>query len=143
MKSEKGITLISLITYITVLLLAISVITLMTNFFINNLNEAENTSENMVEINKFDLSFLSDIKQEGISVYNVSEQSIILEDRAGNDIQYIYENNSIYRIENGTQKIKINENITGFSASLEGNKISIIMSINDTDISKEYKLGKY
>ena len=111
----------------------------------NNINESENTSENMAEINKFDLSFLSDIKRNGISVYKISDTGnlIVLEDRIGNDIQYIYESNNIYRIENENEKIKISENISDFSASLDNNKITVTIKINDKEIFKQYKLGKY
>lgn len=149
MKSEKGITLISLIVYVSVLLLAISAITLMTNFFINNTNEAQNSSKKMAEISKFDLVFLNDIKKEGISIYNPTDYntpatSIILEDINGNNIQYIYNNNIIYRIENGTEKIKINEDINVFEVQKINDKtISIKITINGKEILKQYKLGKY
>jgi len=146
MKSEKGVTLISLISYVIVLLLVVSAVTLTTNFLMNNMNETQKKSENISQINKFDLAFLKDIKQENISIYKISDdkRSIILEDQIGNDIQYIYSNNSIYRIENTEEKIRVNEKIEDFEiVSAEGSKIEIKITVDETSITKQYKLGKY
>lgn len=144
MKEEKGITLLSLITYIIVLLLVISVVTLVSNFLMNNMNELQSDSKDISEINKFDLSFLTDIKQERVSVYQIGENGefIILEYPDGRDVQYIYDENSIYRIENNQEKRKISSNIETFKINAEGNKISLVLKIGQEERKKEYKIGK-
>ena len=144
MREERGVTLISLITYMIVLLVAISVITLITNFFINNMNEVENDSKGISWINKFDLLFLSDIKQENISIYKIdTENYIILEKSNGTDIQYIYQDNTIYRIENGEDKIKLIEDIEEFSIRSQNNEIELSIKVEEYETTKHYKLGKY
>lgn len=144
MKEEKGITLLSLITYIIVLLLVISVVTLVSNFLMNNMNELQSDSKDISEINKFDLSFLTDIKQERVSVYRIGENGefIILEYPDGRDVQYIYDENAIYRIENNQEKRKISSNIETFKINAEGNKISLVLKIGQEERKKEYKIGK-
>lgn len=99
MKEEKGITLITLITYIIVLLIAISVVTLIVNYFMKQMNQTEENNSYMEEINQFNYAFLSDIKQEGVSIYSARGTTIILEYENGKDVQYIYQDNQIYRIE--------------------------------------------
>lgn len=145
MRDEKGVTLISLITYVIVLLIAISAITLITNFFINNMNEVENDSKGISEINKFDLLFLSDIKQENVSIYKTDQNGsyIIFEKADGTDIQYIYQDNKIYRIENGSNKIKVNDEIENFYISTQNEKIEVIIEVEGYKTTKHYKLGKY
>lgn len=144
MKEEKGITLLALITYIIVLLLVISVVTLVSNFLMNNMNELQSDSKDISEINKFDLSFLTDIKQERVSVYQIGENGefIILEYPDGRDVQYIYDENAIYRIENNQEKRKISSNIETFKINAEGNKISLVLKIGQEERKKEYKIGK-
>lgn len=150
MREERGITLISLITYVVVLLLIISAVTLTTNFLMNNINEVEDNSKNISEINKFDLAFLKDIKQENVSIYKIGEdnKSIVLEyQNIGTDIQYIYQENKIYRVENGKEKILINDRIKEFQIYKEENdqddQINVTIKVEGYEVNKKYKLGKY
>ena len=146
MKEEKGFTLLSLITYIIVLLVVISIVTLVTNFLISNRNEMQENSKNISEINKFDFAFLKDIKQEEVSVYQISEDKtiLVLEYDDGKDVQYIYQENCIYRVENGVERIKISENIEKFEISSQEKEITLILKVEGQDqISKHYKLGRY
>ena len=145
MKEERGITLISLITYVIVLLVVVSVVTMVTNFLIHNMNEVEQNAKGISEINKFDVVFLKVIKQENISIYKTAEDGkyIILEDKvSGRDIQYIYQDNKIYRIENATEKIEVNAGIEKFEISSQEDQINVLIKVEGYETTKQYKLGK-
>ena len=147
MKKNEGITLISLIVYIIVLLIAISIITMITTSMTQNLGEIERTSRSVSKINKFDMYFLSDIKNEGVSIYDVNENHIILEDKNSNMIQYIYQNNVIYRIEGDSgPQIQICNNISNFTITRDEENtdvINIMINTEDYSSQKSYKIGKW
>lgn len=148
MKNSKGITLISLIVYIIVLLMVISIIATITTSMTTNLGAVEKSSKDVSKVNKFDMYFLSDIKNEGISIYDIkSNEYIILEDKNGEIIQYILKENAIYRLEekNDTQ-IQICNEITGFEITKETNNkitIKIVVRENNYTSTKTYKIGKW
>lgn len=148
MKKNQGITLISLIVYIIVMLIAISLITIITTSMTKNLGSVEKASKSISKINKFDMYFLSDIKNEGVSIYDVQSGGyIILEDKNGNIIQYVYDNNMIYRVEgkNNTQ-IQICNNISEFTITEDELKIDVIkikISTEDYSSEKNYRIGKW
>lgn len=146
MKEEKGITLISLIAYIIILLVVISIVTLATNSFVNNMDGVEEDTRGMAEVNKFDVAFLKDLKQEGVSVYQISEDNnkLVLEYQDGKDIQYIWDHDTIYRIDNGKENVKICQNIEKFKVEEGEEKLIITIQVKgQKENQKEYKLGKY
>ena len=146
MKKNQGITLISLIVYIIVMLIAISLITMITTSMTKNLGTVEKASKSATKISKFDMYFLSDIKKQGVSIYDTkSEEYIILEDSYGNIIQYVFENNVIYRIdENNDSQIQICNNITTFQVIQdELGVINVIIGNDEYSSQKSYKIGKW
>ena len=66
MKEEKGVTLISLIIYIMVMILIVALIANISSSFYSNLNEFDSESENAVAFSKFNMIFLNDLKKENI-----------------------------------------------------------------------------
>ena len=62
MKTQKGITIMSIIIYITVMLLVIAVLSIITGFFINNTHILTEQSEYIAEYNKFNMFFIEDVK---------------------------------------------------------------------------------
>lgn len=109
MKSQKGVTLTSLIIYITVMLIVISIISVFSSFFYKNVDEIGNKVEPSKEITRFNSFFASDINKTSNSKVlecykspDLSENYVILEDGT----QYTYKNGGIYR-----GKVKICENI--------------------------------
>lgn len=149
MRRESGITLMTLITYIIVLLFVISAVTLITTFLMNNMNAMQDNNKSIYHINKFDLAFLEDVKQEKVSLYQeVTEgQNIIFEYPDGKTVEYIYQTGNIYRIESKNNqeigKIKISEQIKeNFTIHTSGDQIDIIIGAGEYQIEKHYKLGK-
>lgn len=104
MKSEKGITLMSLIVYIIAMCLVMATLAVISEFFFNNKEHIVDSSRNISEYNKFNMYFIEDVKNNK-STYTVTDNEIIFED--GTSYTFIQnEDNSIYR-----NKVKICENI--------------------------------
>lgn len=104
MKSEKGITLISLIIYMIAITIVIGILATVSSSFHNNIDYIKENSKYVSEYNKFNMYFVEDVKNNR-STYNVTENEIIFEDGT----VYTYKSGtdkSIYR-----NKIKICENI--------------------------------
>ena len=106
MKSNKGITLTSLIIYIIVLMLALGVLSVISKFFYRNLDYVESLGDNVSEYNKFNMFFLEDAKKNTniISISNDNKQIIF-----GDGTVYTYKggnDKSIYR-----NKVKVCRNV--------------------------------
>ena len=65
MKIERGITLVSLIIYILVMIIVIGVMSQIITRFYSNTKEFNADTESVLEFNKFNSYFLKEIKQKG------------------------------------------------------------------------------
>lgn len=104
MKKENGITLITLIIYMIVMCIVISILASISNFFFRNTNIIKEDSKYISEYNKFNMYFLDDIKNNE-NTLEVKNDEIIFEDGT----TYTFKkgpDNSIYR-----NKAKICNNI--------------------------------
>lgn len=104
MKSEKGITLISLILYIILLVVVVSMLSVMSNLFFSNTRFITNNSKYVSEFNKFNMYFIEDVKNNK-DIYKITTNEIIFADGT----IYTYNQNpdsGIYR-----NKVKICNNI--------------------------------
>lgn len=106
MKSEKGITLTSLIIYLGVTLIAVTTITTFTSFFVSNMDEVRAQEEYAPEFNKFSMFFIADIKNNRTA--EVTPTQVEFED--GTIYQYNATEKVVYR--NNT---KITEKVDSFS----------------------------
>lgn len=91
MKSEKGITLTSLVIYIAVATIVVSSMALLSSYFYNNMKLIKNDSNYVVEYNKFNMFFIQDIKNNKTA--NVTTKTIEFDD----DTMYEYKDEKIYR----------------------------------------------
>lgn len=104
MKSEKGITLMSLIIYMIVMSLVLSMLALFSDMFYTNTNYLTENSKYMAEYNKFNMYFIEDVKNNK-NVSLLTDTQIVFED--GTTYTYkVSPDNSIYR-----NKVKICTNI--------------------------------
>ena len=101
MKSEKGVTLISLIVYLILLIFVITILSIVSSYFYTNLDKVGDMGKNMAYFNKFNMYFIEDIKN-NTEVYSTENNKLIL----GDGTIYTFTENSIYRNKN-----KICENI--------------------------------
>lgn len=105
MKSEKGITLMSLIIYMVVMSLVLSMLALVSDMFFSNTNYLTEDSKYMGQYNKFNMYFIEDVKNNK-DITSLTDTQIVFKDAT----TYTYmanPDNSIYR-----NKVKICSNIT-------------------------------
>ena len=94
MKSEKGITLISLIIYLVILAIILGVLASISINIFNNLKYAKDTGKDLYQFNNFNMYFIDDVKNNS-KIYDLDEEGhkIIFIDGT----VYTFENNNIYR----------------------------------------------
>ena len=90
-KSEKGITITSLVIYMFILIIVIGILTTISTFFYTNIGEVVDTPKYVNEFNKFVMFFGVDVKNYNSAV--VSDNTIQFKEGP----TYIYQNNGIYR----------------------------------------------
>lgn len=96
MKSEKGITLVSLVTYIAVMIIVLVVMNSIITIFYNNNQGVRLSVKEIIEFNKFNIYFLKEIKAYNNSVDTIDSKDgnpyIIFE--SGNS--FLFKDNRIY-----------------------------------------------
>ena len=116
MKSEKGITLTSLVIYVIGITIIFAVVANLTIYFNKNSRTIENTTNNSAQVTRLNQYLINDTKKENVKVVKVSSNAIILEIN-GENIKYIYDvySKGIYRnkvkIANDVQSLKIEKEI--------------------------------
>lgn len=124
MKSEKGITLTSLVIYIMLVLIIVGILATITASFQNGIKEINNEGTNNSEVDKFNVYFLKEVKKQGNEIESISGTEILFKE--GNKYTF-KKDNSIYLNDN----IKIAENIEkcSFESNLENGKVVITVKI--------------
>jgi Tfp pilus assembly protein PilE len=119
MKSQKGVTLISLIIYIIVMAIVVAVMATISKYFYTNTSKANNDINAIAEFTKFNNYFTEEINHEGIKVLKCEttdedkyESYIVF----SNGVQYsfISANEGVYR-----DKAKICSGVTKCKFSYE------------------------
>lgn len=109
MKNQKGITLISIVVYVIVMIIILGVMSLIIDNFYNNTDTLQGNVAEIVAFNKFNNYFLKEIKTNNNRVDNVSDNYILF--GTGNSFSFI--DNSIYY-----NNIKICNNVKSMQISL-------------------------
>ena len=118
MKSEKGITLISITRYVIVLAIVIGVMAILSRFFYSNMNNINSSIDPITEYTKFNSFFSDEVNHKNIKIL----QSGTTEDGQNfivfsNGIQYTYipDNKAIYmnkvKIAKGVDECTFTEDI--------------------------------
>ena len=121
MKSEKGITMISMTIYIIVMLLVVTAITSITTYFYKNIDTDSVNSNLNQQYTKFNSFFLEDTNKKGNAVArqeetkdengNMTQRFILF--TSGNQYTYVKSNKAIYINKNAEKSsrdyITINE----------------------------------
>ena len=137
MKSEKGVTLVSLIIYIIGLTTAIVMITIVSSFFHKNIDTSGSTIDSLVEFTKFNSYFVEQISKKNIEVINCDSNCIVFSD--GSQYTFIQENKGIYF---GNVKIARNVENCNFEyieavADDQKDTIKVRISFIDSETTKE------
>ena len=148
MRSERGITLISVTIYVIVMLIIISVITVLTSYFYRNV-DINSVSENLnQQYTRFNTYFTEEINKKGNKILATGETESTTGDEpqryiifsSGNQYTYVPANDSIY-----VNNIKIAENIQdcNFEKITENDKTKIKVTMsgeNDFQRTTTYTL---
>lgn len=140
MKNQKGITLMALTIYLIIFILVVSIVATLTSYFYTNVMTFDETTKSYSEINKFNMFFLQDLKDEKILIQTIPNQnSIVLYNKENLEtITYLSEHNGIYR--NGVLIAKNIESMK-FQVSSENSNILeiIITTAGKNNIAKTMK----
>lgn len=138
MKSEKGITLISVIIYVIVMLLVVTIASILTGYFYNNI-DINNTEQNAnVEFTKFNSFFTEEVNIRGNTILesdtegtSTGQKYIVFS--TGNQYTYIKNNKSIYK-----NNSKIASDIEEFNLKINNSdgKTTIEIELTSGNISK-------
>lgn len=136
MKSEKGVTLISLTIYIITLTIVVGIIAVISGVFFKNINDLEETNP-LEEYTIFNTYFSNEVNKEKIKVLDFDSNYIVFD----NGVQYTFvkENKGIYM-----NKVKICKDVESctFNYRTENEKsiIDVNMNINGRVTNTSYTL---
>ncbi len=104
MKSQKGVTLISLTVYIIVMVIMVAVVAVISTYFYTNTDSVTQTIHPLAEYTKFNSFFTEEMNHNNLKILACEENYIVFD----NGVQYTYvpENKGIYR-----NKVKISREV--------------------------------
>ncbi len=95
MKSQKGITLVSLIVYVFVMTIVVGIIAVVTGTFMKSLRDANFYNDPIAEYTAFNSYFTEEVNHKGVQITDCQDNYIVFD----NNVQYSFipENRGIYR----------------------------------------------
>lgn len=146
MKSEKGVTLVSLIIYVIAIIITVTIITFVTSYFAKNIDVTPKKYTYSDEFTKLESYFSEEANEEDNKILKVSakvndsdvnQQYIAFS--TGNQYTYIKENKAIYKnnikIASGVEECEFLEIIKNGKQA-----IKMIIKIQDIERTMEYVL---
>lgn len=132
MKSEKGITLISLITYVIIMSIVLLIMTGIINQFYKNTDSIQASTEEIVKLGQLNTYFLKEIKKQNNGIDTINQNYIVF--KTGNT--FTYNNHRIFY-----NQVLICDNIKDFSFSSENEKIvSYTAKLENFEKTMTYKI---
>lgn len=135
MKSEKGITLMTLGIYIVLILIVIGILTTIGANFQSGIRDINQEGIESSEIDKFNIYFLQEVKRQGNEIESVKDSEITFT----SNNKYIFENETINLVETRTnKKIVLSENIESckFSKKIENGKTIITVIVKAKNVEQ-------
>lgn len=139
MRNSKGITIITLIGYVILSIMVISVLVAITGNFKKNFNELDVQTTQEVEFDKINLQISKEIKDGNeVNKIQTTEKELVFKD--GTTYKYVQEDNAIYLNDN----IKIAEHITNCKFEIVNDKIlRVTPEIKDEKRVLEYPITTF
>lgn len=138
MKSQKGITMLSLILYVIAMVIVVGIVATITSFFYSNTENISEATDSLGEFNKFNLQIVSEVKQHGNSITSIENGGTRVTFSSGNT--YTFQGNAIYK-----NKIKISSDITDcqFRKDIKENKEILAVYFETKNFARtvEYVIG--
>ena len=127
MKSQKGISLISLTIYVIALTIIVAMVSVISSYFYKNMNSSTDTINPLTEYTKFNSFFSDEVNHSNIKVLECKENYIVFD----NYVQYTFipENKAIYK-----NKVKI-------CAEVESCKFEYNINNGKDVVSVKIKIG--
>ena len=146
MKSQKGITLASLAIYIVLIFIVIGILATINANIQGNVRNNNIDGEKMMEINKFNMYFLQEVKKHGNKIESIENSNKTIIFSSGKTFSFDSENNVIKMIDDEIQ-IEITKKIESctFVRNIENGKTIITVTIkpqNTEEIINEYILNE-
>lgn len=148
-RSQKGISLISVIIYIFSMLIAVSTVMMLNSFFFDNILQMRGIGEISSQNNKFNMFFVNDMKESySFELADTSE----LQDGSSKELQFIVNQNSSERItyslvnnEIYRNNVKIAENVSELQfETLEDSKgVKVFIKFSYESQEKTYTTTYY
>ena len=85
MKSQKGITLASLVIYITLVLITLAILAVVTSNMRSGVRDSGIEGTEIAEINKFSMYFLQEVKKQGNSIKKITSSNVEVEENVPGD----------------------------------------------------------
>ena len=122
MKSQKGLTLISVSIYVIVMIVVVGVISVVTGAFMKTLKSADFNNDPIAEYTTFNSYFSEEVNHQGLKVVECQNDYIVFD----NGVQYsfIAENSGIYR-----NQVKICRDIENCTFSQSENNGKTIITV--------------
>ena len=129
MKSEKGITMVSLIIYVIAMLITITIITIVTSYFYKNVDITSDRYTYFSEFTKFESYISEEVNKTDNQIIDIGEvtendktQNFVAFS-SGNQYTYIPENQAIYqnnvKIASGVEKCSFKEKFVNGKQAVE------------------------
>lgn len=142
MKSEKGITLISMTIYVIVMLIVVTVMVILTSYFYGNVDVNSTETKLNQQYTKFNSYFTEEVNKKDNKVMGIGETEDVTNNTkqryilfsSGNQYTFVPENKAIY-----VNNVKIAEDITDctFSKVEQNDKVIVTVTIKgDNNFTK-------
>ena len=145
MRSNKGITLTSLIVYVIVFCIVLGTMSMFTKYFNKNVGELTNTSKTTEQYTRFTTYLTDDINSKNRKEISVKGEDIInIEFLDGSSHLYVYSNNKLYYISQYegeiNKEITICNNVKNFKVLYEEDQLKIRMVIDEITYNNNYSI---
>lgn len=147
MKSQKGITMLTLVVYVASFLVVAGIVGAITTYFYNNMSLLNGNSASSADYNKLNVYIMKQAKTSGVQVSGKTDNPKKVNQGSDESVKYI-----TFKLPNGTEntfctigdilyfnKIKLCENVTDFTVdtSTNGDKQSVTITVVISNI--QYK----
>lgn len=123
MKSKKGVTLLTLMIFVVGMTIIVGIVTVITNYFYRNIMQMEANNSSSAEYNKFNVSFLEEVKTYGNKLIEIADNYVVFS--SGN--KYLFQDNKIYK-----NKITIVKDVANCTFDFEQYEAKQIVSVDIT-----------
>lgn len=130
MKSQKGVTLISLTVYIIVMVIVVAMVSVISSYFYKNIRGASDTIDPLTEYTKFNSFFTDEVNHSNIKVLEYKTKYIKDDETQGIESSYIV-------FDNGVQYTFVAEN-----KGIYRNKAKICKEVESCTFNYEIQNGK-